>query len=122
MKLCNIKNMQSDTNSGNIVKSGMRMALRNMAMKMVRGLLSLYYVLSRPETSVCDKIKIYGAFVYILLPHDIIPDSIYLVGCTDDFAALIILLQTIRTNLSPEILCMITGKTQRWFEIDAENE
>lgn len=121
MKLSNMKNTQSDSNPGRIVKSGMRMAMKKMAMKMVYSLLSLYYVLSGSETSVCDKIKIYGAFVYILLPHDIIPDSIYLAGCTDDFAALIILWQTIRTNLSLEISSMITGKIQRWFEVDAGN-
>lgn len=47
-------------------------------------------VIAGIEMTTEDKMKIYRDVLYILLPHNIIPDNIYFIGFTDDLAALTI--------------------------------
>ena len=66
--------------------------LRKMAKKagkeVVLKVLQLYYVLMDKNTPTKYKALIIGALGYFILPLDLIPDLIPLVGFTDDLAAI----------------------------------
>lgn len=50
--------------------------------------LILYYTAYSPGTPITAKIAILGALAYFILPADLIPDVIPLVGYSDDFGVL----------------------------------
>lgn len=74
--------------------------LEQTAARIIYGLLLFYYVLSSSDTPWNDKLRIYGAVGYIFLPYDLIPESIHIIGCTDDFAAIFIGCKAIRANIT----------------------
>lgn len=83
--------------------------------------LLLYYVLSDPDVSKADKAKIYGALGYFILPLDLIPDVIPVIGYTDDLVALVWALRTVYSNITPEIECKAKQKLFEWFDrVDSE--
>ena len=59
---------------------------KKAGVKVIYGVLLLYYVSVDPNTSSADKAKIYGALGYFILPVDLIPDALPVVGYTDDLA------------------------------------
>ena len=61
---------------------------RKAGMEVIYGVLLLYYVLASKTTSTSDKAKIVGALGYFILPLDLVPDALPLVGYTDDLAAI----------------------------------
>ncbi|MBO7267807.1 MAG: DUF1232 domain-containing protein, partial [Bacteroidaceae bacterium] len=50
--------------------------------------LVVYYALQSPTLSAKDKAKIVAALAYLILPFDILPDAIPVVGVIDDAAIL----------------------------------
>lgn len=78
-------------------------------------ILLLYYILESPEVSTADKAKIYGALGYFILPIDLIPDMIPVVGYTDDIAALLWALHAVAVNITPEMKIRAKGQLQKWF-------
>ena len=54
--------------------------------------LQLYYVTQKPEVPLKVKTTIYGALGYLILPLDIVPDLLPMVGYGDDAAAIAIAL------------------------------
>lgn len=65
--------------------------------------LQLYYLLQSKEVPVKAKTLIIGALGYLILPADLIPDIIPVLGFTDDLTALLLALRTVNTHLTPEI-------------------
>jgi len=54
--------------------------------------LQLYYVTQKPEVPLKVKTTIYGALGYLILPLDLVPDLLPMVGYGDDAAAIAIAL------------------------------
>ncbi len=50
--------------------------------------LQLFYVTQKPEVAMKVKATIYGALGYLILPIDLVPDMIPVVGYGDDAAAI----------------------------------
>ena len=89
--------------------------------KTIYAVLLCYYVLKSPNVSKEDKAIIYGALVYFILPIDLIPDGIPVVGFTDDLAALVYALRTIWVNVTPDVEQQAATKLKTWFkDVDAE--
>lgn len=78
--------------------------------------LLLYYVATDPNVSYEDKVKIYGALGYFILPVDLIPDLIPVAGYTDDMAALLWALRTVAANITPETKRKAKAKLREWFD------
>ena len=58
---------------------------------------------------------------YFILPIDLIPDGIPVVGFTDDLAALVYALRTIWVNVTPDVEQQAAAKLKTWFkDVDAE--
>ena len=56
--------------------------------KAVEYVLQLYYTAQEPDTPVWAKSVIYSALAYFVLPLDAIPDTLPVVGFSDDLGAL----------------------------------
>ncbi|MBP3763636.1 MAG: DUF1232 domain-containing protein [Bacteroidales bacterium] len=71
--------------------------------KLLYPALQLYYMLQASTTPVQDKALIIGALGYLVLPTDLVPDFIPLMGLTDDLTALMLALRTLHKDITPEI-------------------
>ncbi len=78
--------------------------------------LVLYYVLKSPGTPTADRAKIIGALGYLILPLDLVPDWIPVVGFPDDLAALLWGVYSVSRNITPEIKEQARVKLSEWFK------
>ena len=84
--------------------------------------LILYYILKSDEVSTKDKALIMGALGYFILPVDLIPDAIPVVGFTDDVAALVGCYMAVKANVTPEIEAQAQAKYREWFDTEVYPE
>ena len=81
--------------------------IKNIAKKagetILRPVLTLYYILQDNEVSTKKKAYIIGALGYFILPVDLIPDFIAVIGYTDDLAVIFILLNQLHENNTPQV-------------------
>ena len=96
--------------------------VKKIGMKVTYASLLCYYVLKSPDVSRKDKAKIYGALGYFILPLDLIPDYVPMMGYTDDLSALLYCLHSIWKNITPEIERQAREQLYRWFGTIDENE
>lgn len=78
--------------------------------------LILYYLLISPNVSIKNKAVICGALGYLILPADLLPDVIPLLGLTDDIAAIKLAYDTVRVSVTPEIESQAESKLEQWFK------
>ncbi|MBO6082596.1 MAG: DUF1232 domain-containing protein [Bacteroidales bacterium] len=88
---------------------------KKAGIKVVYAALLLYYVLKSPLTTKADRAKIIGALGYFILPIDLLPDTIPIVGYTDDLAALTWAIYAVAKNITPEIKAQAKAKLADWF-------
>ena len=88
---------------------------RKAGIKVVYAALVLYYLARDGEVPLKEKLKIYGALGYFILPIDMIPDSIIALGFTDDFAALAYALYSASKYITPDIEAKAEAKLREWF-------
>lgn len=87
--------------------------------KVIYTALKLYYATKRKETPVWAKNTIYGALGYFILPIDLIPDGIPVVGFTDDMGLLIAALAVVAHHVTPEDEAKAKEQLSKWFGSDA---
>ena len=91
---------------------------KKIGAKAVYYALVLYYALQSPKISKKDKMIIYGALGYLILPIDLLPDFLP-GGYTDDVAGLAIAIFKIARNITPEVRAKAQDKVNEWFgEVD----
>lgn len=90
-------------------------ACKKVGLKGIYYVLLLFYVLNDEQTSLKHKTIIIGALGYFILPLDMIPDFIPIVGFSDDIAAIAACINTVRANMTPEIKQKAEHKLQDWF-------
>ena len=93
----------------------MKKLARKAGIKVVYAALLLYYVLRNPGTPRADRTKILGALGYLILPTDLLPDFLPVVGFTDDLAALAWALYSVAKNVTPEVKIQARQKLGEWF-------
>ena len=72
-----------------------------------RPLLLFYYVMDDDNTSTLDRVLIYAAIVYTILPMDFIPSVIYkLLGILDDGVAMLFVYKKIYEYISKKFLLL----------------
>lgn len=79
--------------------------------KALEAALTLYYVLRSPSISTGDKAKIYGVLGYFILPIDIIPDLLPMIGYADDVSALFWVMNMVWKNITPDVRDQARAKT-----------
>lgn len=99
--------------------------LRPWALKVgrvpARPLLQFYYVLDDDNTSTLDRVLIYAAIIYTVLPMDLIPRSVYkLLGVLDDGVAILYVYKKIKDKITPEINAKVEETLNDWFGVEYE--
>lgn len=81
-----------------------------------RPLLQFYYVMDDDNTSVLDRVLIYGAIIYTIVPIDIIPRAVYkFLGVLDDGVAILYVYKKIKDKITPEINFKVEETLNAWF-------
>ena len=86
-----------------------------------RPLLQFYYVMDDDNTSTLDRVLIYAAIVYTILPMDLIPSVIYkFLGILDDGVAMLFVYKKIKDKITPEINAKVEDTLNEWFGVEYE--
>ena len=79
-----------------------------------RPLLQFYYVMDDDNTSTLDRVLIYAAIFYTILPMDLIPSAIYkFLGVLDDGVAMIYVYNKIKDKITPEINAKVVSNKSK---------
>lgn len=107
---------------GNYSESGFWNKVKKVALKagakVIYVALILYYELADPNVSPKEKAIIIGALGYFILPLDLIPDAIPVLGFSDDLAALVAAYGYVKGHLTPKVKLRARKKLCEWFDID----
>ena len=90
-------------------------AAQKAGIKVIYLALLFYYVLKSGTTTRKDRSLILGALGYFILPLDLIPDAIPVVGFSDDLAALIAVYVAMKRSITPEIELQAKSRLEKWF-------
>ena len=86
-----------------------------------RPLLQFYYVMDDDNTSTLDRVLIYAAIIYTILPMDLLPSVIYkFLGILDDGVAILFVYKKIKDKITPEINAKVEDTLNEWFGIEYE--
>ena len=86
-----------------------------------RPLLQFYYVMDDENTSTLDRVLIYAAIIYTILPMDFIPSVIYkFLGILDDGVAMLFVYKKIKDKITPEINEKVEDTLNEWFGVEYE--
>jgi uncharacterized membrane protein YkvA (DUF1232 family) len=86
-----------------------------------RPLLQFYYVLDDENTSTLDRVLIYAAIIYTILPMDLIPAAVYkFLGVLDDGVAMLYVYKKIKNKITPEINAKVEDTLNEWFGVEYE--
>ena len=75
----------------------------------------LYYAAQKPEVPVKAKAVIYGVLAYLILPLDVVPDALPVLGFGDDLAALVSAVATVAVHIDEAVKTQASGKLRDWF-------
>ena len=94
--------------------------LRQFALKAgrtaARQALRRYYVLKEGDLTSSERIWVYAALVYILVPGDLIPRRVFhIIGLADDVAAVAFIIHKVQKKLTPQIEQHVEMKLDEWF-------
>lgn len=117
----NVESYRSHYNESDLWSKLKRM-VKKAGVKVVYTALLLFYILESTDVSTSDKVKIYGALGYFILPIDCIPDLIPVAGYSDDLGVLVWALKAVISNLTPEIKAKAKSKLQEWFSNLSDEE
>ena len=86
-----------------------------------RPLLQFYYVMDDDNTSPLDRVLIYAAIIYTILPMDLIPSAIYkFLGILDDGVAMLFVYKKIKDKITPKINAKVEDTLNEWFGVEYE--
>lgn len=84
-----------------------------------RPLLQFYYVMDDDSTSTLDRVLIYAAIIYTIVPVDFIPRVAYkLLGVLDDGVAMLYVYKKIKNRITPAINAKVDETLNEWFGIE----
>ena len=86
-----------------------------------RPLLQFYYVMDDDNTSTLDRVLIYAAIIYTIVPMDFLPRVIYkFIGVLDDGVAMLYVYKKIKDKITPEINAKVEDTLNEWFGVEYE--
>lgn len=95
---------------------------KNAGIKTIYMALLLYHTVISPSTPLKYRTIIFGALGYFILPIDLVPDLLPVIGYTDDIAALAAAIAAVSTSITPAIRHKAKDQLHRWFGDYDENE
>jgi uncharacterized membrane protein YkvA (DUF1232 family) len=99
--------------------------LRPWALKVGRAatrlMLQFYYVMDDDNTSTLDRVLIYAAIIYTIIPMDFLPSSVFkFLGILDDGVAILFVYKKIKDKITPEINAKVEDTLNEWFGVEYE--
>ena len=86
-----------------------------------RPLLQFYYVMDDDNTSTLDRVLIYAAIIYTIIPMDFLPRSVFkFLGVLDDGVAMLFVYNKIKDKITPEINRKVKKTLDEWFGVEYE--
>lgn len=95
--------------------SKIKTIIKNAGKDLLYLALLLYYVLQSDDVSLRHKATIIGALGYLILPLDFIPDTIPVIGFTDDLTALTTAYEIVKSSITPKIEARAKAKADELF-------
>ena len=96
--------------------SGICQGASKIGRALSKQVLCLYYTLKEGDLSGSEKIWIYLALLYVLIPGDFIPRRIFgLIGLMDDFAVVAYVVTKVKNKITPDILAKVEHNLDEWF-------
>ncbi|SDP16084.1 Protein of unknown function [Paenibacillus sp. yr247] len=89
--------------------------------KVIYSGLLLFYALESPKTPLRAKLQIYGALGYLILPLDIIPDLLPIIGYVDDLSALGLALASVAGSIDDDVKRKAKSKLRDFLGEDVMN-
>ncbi len=81
-----------------------------------RPVLLLYYVMRSEETPMKDKLTIFGALAYVILPVDLLnAKRLPIIGWIDEVVSLAVAYNRVKSSITPEIEQQVTNTLNNWF-------
>ena len=87
----------------------------NAGKDVVRKALTLYYASQSDKVPAWAKTIIFSSLAYFILPLDAIPDTIPVIGYTDDLGVLLSALAALEMHITSEHEASAEAKLQKWF-------
>lgn len=88
-----------------------------------RPVLLLYYVMRSEETPTKDKLTIFGALAYVILPVDLLnAKRLPIIGWIDEVVSLVVAVQRMQKYITPEMERRTDDILDRWFAEYAQYE
>ncbi len=86
-----------------------------------RPMLQFYYVMEDEKTSTLDRVLVYAAIVYVIMPIDFVSSSVYkFLGVLDDGVAMLYVYKKIKEKITPEINAKVKETLDEWFGVEYE--
>lgn len=95
---------------------------QRLGISVVYKVLLLFYVLKSPNVPLQEKALIIGALGYLILPVDLIPDAIPVLGYSDDLAAIAYVINQVRNYITMEVQQRAQEKLSDWFDSFTEED
>lgn len=96
--------------------NGMKSYATKVGRVAARPVLLLYYVLRSEETPMKDKLTIFGALAYIILPIDLLnAKRLPIIGWIDEVVSLAVVVQRMQKYITPEIEAKADVQLDKWF-------
>lgn len=96
--------------------SKLKKSAKKIGKEIVIQALTLYYIAMDSDTPIWAKTAIFGALGYFILPIDIIPDFIPILGFMDDLAVLAAAFKAVIAYNKPEHVTAAEEKAKQWFD------
>lgn len=95
---------------------------KNAGVKVIYMSLLLFDTVVSPHTSIMYRSIIFGALGYFILPIDLVPDFLPVIGYTDDIAALAAAISSVSASITPTIRTKARKQLHQWFDDFDEDE
>ncbi|MBA2942817.1 DUF1232 domain-containing protein [Paenibacillus sp. CGMCC 1.16610] len=99
--------------------SKLKKGAKKAGSKVIYSCLLLYYAVESPRTPLKAKVQIYGTLGYLILPLDLIPDLLPIVGYVDDLSALGLALAVVAKNIDDDVKLKAKSKLRDFFGDEA---
>lgn len=83
--------------------SKLRKGTKKAGTKVIYTGLLLFYAVESPKTPLRAKVQIYGALGYLILPLDLVPDLLPIIGYVDDLSALGFALAAVSKSIDADV-------------------
>ncbi|NQX70184.1 DUF1232 domain-containing protein [Paenibacillus alba] len=83
--------------------SKLKKGAKKAGSKVIYSGLLLFYAVESPKTPLRAKVQVYGALGYLILPLDIVPDLLPIIGYVDDLSVLGLALAAVAKSIDDDV-------------------